>query len=96
MPIFLSYLDTVGGVFPFDLQHMQKSSTYDEPSVFGSKQFTVLFILILNSVVDRMLPCGTPCFCLNRSDKVEPTRTCIVRSARKLLIKLHGSISVQQ
>ena len=55
---------------------------------FRSKQFTILFILILNSVVDMMPPCGTPCFCSNRSDKVEPTRTCIVRSARKLLIKI--------
>ena len=66
---------------------MQKSSTYNEPSVFGSKQFTMLFILILNRVVERMLPCGTPCACSNWSDKDDPTRTCIRRSARKLFIK---------
>ena len=66
---------------------MQKSSTYNEPSVFGSKHFTMLFILILNRVVERMLPCRTPCACSNWSDKVEPTRTCTQRSARKLLIK---------
>ena len=34
---------------------MQKSSTYNEPSVFGSKQFTMLFILILNRVVESMI-----------------------------------------
>ena len=66
---------------------MQKSSTYNEPSVFGSKQFTMLFILKLNRVVERMLPWGTPCACSNWSDKVDPTRTCIRRSARKLFIK---------
>ena len=54
---------------------MQKSSTYNELSVFGSKQFTMLFILILNRVVERMLLCGTPCACSNWSDKVDPTRT---------------------
>ena len=31
-----------------------------------------------------MLPCGTPCESLNVSDKVDPTRTWIDRSARKL------------
>ena len=39
---------------------MQISSTYNEPSVFGSKQFTMLFILILNRVVEKMLPCEHP------------------------------------
>ena len=60
---------------------------YNEPSVFRSKQFTMLFILILNRVVERMLSYGTLCACSNRSDKIEPTRTCIQRSARKLFIK---------
>ena len=44
----------------------------------------MLLILILNNVVDKMLPCGTPCESLNVSDKVDPTRTWIDRSARKL------------
>ena len=49
---------------------MQKSSTYNEPSVFGSKQFTMLFIFILNRVVEGKLPCGTLCGCSNWSDKL--------------------------
>ena len=44
----------------------------------------MLLILILNNVVDKMLPCGTPCEGLNVSDKVDPTRSWIDRSARKL------------
>ena len=35
-----------------------------------------------------MLPCGTPCESLNVSDKVDPTRTWIDLSARKLSKKL--------
>ena len=31
----------------------------------------MLLILILNNVVDKMLPCGTPCESLNVSDKVD-------------------------
>ena len=44
----------------------------------------MLLILMLNKVVDRMLPCGTPCDSPNESDKVDPTRTWIDRSSRKL------------
>ena len=74
----------------FDSSHTLRSvahtklSTYNDQSVLGSKQFMMLLILILNNVVDKMLPCGTPCESLNVSDKVKPTRTWIDRSARKL------------
>ena len=44
----------------------------------------MLLILILNNFVDKRLPCGTPCESPNISDKVDPTRTWIDRSARKL------------
>ena len=44
----------------------------------------MLFILILNNVVDKMLPCGTPCESRKVSDKVDPTRTWNDLSARKL------------
>ena len=47
----------------------------------------MLLILILNKVVDKMLPCGTPCDSPNVSDKVDPTRTWIDRFARKLSTK---------
>ena len=33
-----------------------------------------------NKVGDKMLPCGTPCSCLNMSDNVLPIRTLNVRS----------------
>ena len=53
-------------------------------SVLGSKQFMMLLILILNNVVDKMLPCGTPCESRKVSDKVDPTHTWNDLSARKL------------
>ena len=40
--------------------------SYNDPSVFGPKQFLMLFILMLNKVVDKMLPCGTLSFCTYR------------------------------
>ena len=48
----------------------------------------MLLILLLNNVVDKMLPCETPCESLNVLDKVDPTRTWIDRSARKLSKKI--------
>ena len=53
---------------------MPKSSTYKEESV-SLTHLTMLLILILNRVGDRMLPCGTPCSCSKISDNVEPIRT---------------------
>ena len=40
-----------------------------------------------NKVGDKMLPCGTPCSCLNMSDNVLPIRTLNVRSDKKILNK---------
>ena len=48
----------------------------------------MLFILMLNKVVDKMLPCGTPCDSPKVSDKVDPTLTWIDLFARKLSRKL--------
>ena len=47
------------------------------------------FILILQRVVDSMLPCGTSCFffCFFfKSDRVDPMRTWKVLSVKKFLI----------
>ena len=49
---------------------------------------TMLLILILNRVGDRMLPCGTPCSCSKVSDNVEPIRTLKDLSDKKFDIKL--------
>ena len=66
---------------------MQKSSTYNDRPVFESKQFIMLFILMLNKVVYKMLPCGTPCDSPKVSDKFDPTLTWIDLFARKLSTK---------
>ena len=41
-------------------------------------------ILMPNKVGDKMLPCGTSCFCLNMSDNALPIRTLNVRSDKKI------------
>ena len=66
MPNFQSYLYIAGGVV--DSTHTcncgsiahTKSSAYNDPSVFGSKLFIMLLILMLNIVVDKMLPLEHP------------------------------------
>ena len=47
----------------------------------------MLLILILNSVGDRILPCGIPCSCSKVSDNVEPIRTLKDLSDKKFDIK---------
>ena len=43
-----------------DLYIITKSSTQREHSIPGSTCFTILLILTLNKVVDKIAPCGTP------------------------------------
>ena len=52
-----------------------------------STHLTMLLSLILNKVVDRILPCGTPCSCSKVSDNVEPIRTLKDLSDKKFDIK---------
>ena len=47
----------------------------------------MLLILILNRVGERILPCGTPCYCSKVSDNVEPIRTLKDLSDKKFNIK---------
>ena len=54
---------------------MLKSSIYREQSVPGLMQLTVLLFFMIKRVADKMLPWGTPCSCLNTSDRVVPTLT---------------------
>ena len=63
-----------------------KSSTYKEESV-SLTHLTMLLILILNRVGDKILPCGTPCSCSKVSDNVEPIRTLKDLSDKKFDIK---------
>ena len=59
--------------------NIPKSSTKREQSR-SFTHLTISLILTPNKVGDKMLPCGTPCSCLNMSYKVLPTRTLNVRS----------------
>ena len=47
----------------------------------------MLLILISNRVGDKILPCGTPCFCSKVSDNVERIRTLKDLSDKKFDIK---------
>ena len=48
---------------------------YNEQLTPFSKHLTMLFIFMLNSVTDKMLPCGTPSYWWYESERVLPTRT---------------------
>ena len=37
-----------------------RSSTYSDPSIPGGNSLVILFIFILNTVTDNVLPCGIP------------------------------------
>ena len=49
---------------------------------------SMLFIFTINSVTDKILPCGTPISCGWESDNDEPTLTLNCRSSRKLDMKM--------
>ena len=51
----------------FDLINIPKSSKKSEQSR-SFTHLTISLILMPNKVGDKMLPCGTPCSCLNMSD----------------------------
>ena len=65
---------------------MPKSSTYNEESV-SLTHLTMLLILIVNNIWDKILPCGTPCSCWKVSDNVEPILTLKDLSDNKFDIK---------
>ena len=66
----------------FDLINIPKSSTKREQSM-SFTHLTMSLFLMPNKVGDKMLPCGTPCSCLNRSNNVLPIRTLNVQSDKK-------------
>ena len=67
----------------FDLINIPKSSTKREQSMTFT-HLTMSLILLPNKVGDKMLPCGTPCSCLNMSDNVLSIPTLNVRSDKKI------------
>ena len=53
----------------FERKQIRKSPTYNEPLTPAGRHFMMLFIFSMNSVTDRMLPCGIPISCLNASER---------------------------
>lgn len=68
------------------LRQMTKSSTQREPSVPKCIHLTILFILRLNNVTDKILPCGTS-YCLKWSERVKLSLTLKLMSDLKLEIE---------
>ena len=68
-------LNSMVSIF-FDLINIPKSTKREQSMSFT--HLTMSLTLIPNKVGDKMLPCGTPCSCLNMSDNVLPIRTFIV------------------